>query len=577
MGFFPFDGGRILQDLLRRPVPVALFMPGLVAAGGLLGVVAVTIASRVAGVDPWPGVVGVVAVDAFFALGGYYLQQAVRRDTDAVRRVIRRFGAGDMAVRAPAGELAEAAHVAEEFNAMAERIGRSTRRLAHEAFHDPLTGLPNRNYFLSRLRASLDAATGGRRNELGVLCLDLDRFKNVNDTLGHPVGDELLSVVAVRLTSTVGDDHMVARLGGDEFTILMEHTSAAAVETMAGRVVEALRRSFHISGHDLFVTVSIGVALSGKGREAGTLDLLRQADIALYAAKAQGASRFVMYRPELDARSPESLQLESGLAKAIENRELRVFYQPEVELETGRLVGMEALVRWAHPTRGLVPPGQFIPLAEETGEIVRIGRWVLAQACADTVALGRRAGVALNVGVNVSAQELKRPDLVDYVSRVLARTGLPPHQLELEITESGIIDNIEDARRTLSALRNLGVGLAIDDFGTGYSSLSYLHQLPFTTLKIDRSFVKDLGEKETPSAVARAIVDVAGALGLEVVAEGIETRGQLDFLRALACQRGQGYLFAKPMPRDEFAQLVWRRSERDEDTDLAMLVDPLAA
>ncbi|MGD9935726.1 MAG: putative bifunctional diguanylate cyclase/phosphodiesterase, partial [Dehalococcoidia bacterium] len=438
-------------------------------------------------------------------------------------------------------------------------------------------GLPNRNYFLSRLRASLDSAAERRRGEVGVLCLDLDRFKNVNDTLGHPVGDELLSVVAVRLASTVGEDHMVARLGGDEFTILMEQTSRAAVETMAGRVVEALRRSFHISGHDLFVTVSIGVALSGRGKDAATLDLLRQADIALYAAKAQGASRFVVYKAELDGRSPESLQLESGLAKAIENRELRVFYQPEVDLETGRLMGMEALVRWAHPVRGLVPPGQFIPLAEETGEIVRIGRWVLAQACADTVALGRRAGVALQVGVNVSAQELKRPDLVDYVSRVLARTGLPPHQLEMEITESGIIDNIEEARRTLSALRDLGVKLAIDDFGTGYSSLSYLHQLPLTTLKIDRSFVKDLGQKETPSAVTRAIVDVAGALGLEVVAEGIETREQLDFLRALSCQRGQGYLFARPMPRDEFAQLVWRRSDRDADTDLAQLVDPLAA
>ena len=556
---------------------MALFMPGLVMAGGLLGMVAVMIASRVVGVSPGPGLAGVVVVDAFFALGGYYLQQAVRRDTDAVRHVIRRFGAGDMSVRAPAGELAEASGVAKDFNAMADRIGRATRRLAHEAFHDPLTGLPNRNYFLSRLRASLDSAAERRRGEVGVLCLDLDRFKNVNDTLGHPVGDELLSVVAVRLASTVGEDHMVARLGGDEFTILMEQTSRAAVETMAGRVVEALRRSFHISGHDLFVTVSIGVALSGRGKDAATLDLLRQADIALYAAKAQGASRFVVYKAELDGRSPESLQLESGLAKAIENRELRVFYQPEVDLETGKLMGMEALVRWAHPARGLVPPGQFIPLAEETGEIVRIGRWVLAQACADTVALGRRAGVALQVGVNVSAQELKRPDLVDYVSRVLARTGLPPHQLEMEITESGIIDNIEEARRTLSALRDLGVKLAIDDFGTGYSSLSYLHQLPLTTLKIDRSFVKDLGQKETPSAVTRAIVDVAGALGLEVVAEGIETREQLDFLRALACQRGQGYLFAKPMPRDEFAQLVWRRSESDGGTDLAKLVDPLAA
>jgi diguanylate cyclase (GGDEF)-like protein len=520
------------------------------------------LASGMFGVSPGAGLAAVFAATTVLVLGMWWLIRQLQRDAEVLEDAIDRFGRGEMGSRAPAPRLRESAGIAQSFNVMTERVSSATRRLAHEAFHDPLTGLPNRGYFLARLRAALEGRTG-TRGQVAVLCLDLDRFKKVNDTLGHAVGDELLSVVAIRLSSTVGPDHMVARLGGDEFTVLLEETRGPVAENLASRIVDALRRSFHVAGHDLFVTVSVGMAMSDR-RHGDALDLLRQADVALYSAKSRGASRYAVYQPALDSRSPEMLQLEAGLARAVSNGELLVYYQPEVDLRTGRLAGMEALVRWHHPRRGLLPPGEFIPVAEETGEIVAIGRWVLEQACRDTAALARRIPeLELQVGVNVSAREFQRPDLVEQVGAILKRTGLAPHRLELEITESAVIDNLAQAIETMTALRDLGVNLAIDDFGTGYSSLSYLHQLPLTTLKIDRSFVRDIGQRETTSAVARAIVDLANALGMEVVAEGIEHRDQLDYLRLLHCDRGQGYLFSRPLPRDEFVTLAWQRAQRE--------------
>lgn len=543
---------------------IAVVLAGLAAASLAGGTFIAFLSGRLTGASPFPALIAETTAMAIFLVGTWRLVRELRRDSRAISSAMERFARGEMGARALAPRIRESADVAEQFNAMAERVSAATRRLAHEAFHDPLTGLPNRGYFLSKLRAALEDRSG-RRGQVAVLCLDLDRFKHVNDTLGHAVGDELLSVVAIRLANTVGEHHMVARLGGDEFTILMEDTGLPAVESLAARVVDALRRSFHVAGHDLFVTVSVGVAMSHGRFGANATDLLRQADVALYAAKSDGASRFLFYRPQLDARSPETLQLEAGLAKAVENGELRVYYQPEVDLRSGRLMGMEALVRWHHPRRGLVPPGEFIPIAEETGEIVAIGRWVLERACADTAALARRIPeLVLQVGVNVSAREFQRPDLVDHVAATLRRSGLAPYRLELEITESAVIDNLSQAEITMRKLREIGVKLAIDDFGTGYSSLSYLHQLPLTTLKIDRSFVKDIARNRTKEAVSRAIVELAGALGMEVVAEGIEDRDQLRLLRLLRCDRGQGYLFARPLSRDEFVALAWQRVKREE-------------
>ena len=493
------------------------------------------------------------------ALCGAIIARHFRRGSAEIADSLARFGAGDMSARVDPPGVQELDAIAAGFNTMATKVAQATRRLAHEAFHDPLTGLPNRSYFMSRFRTAL-AETPVHGGRVAVLCLDLDRFKIINDTLGHGVGDELLSVLSIRLASSAGPGCMVARLGGDEFTVLLEQTGEGETIAIATRIVESLRQSFHVAGHELSVTVSVGVAISGRRGGTSANDLLRQADIALYRAKSEGASRFVLFRPEMDALSASHLELESGLRRATERGELVLHYQPEIDLATGALVGMEALVRWQHPQRGLVPPGDFIKLAEETGEIVRIGAWVLREACQRAALLSEvYPEVPLVVGVNVSARELRQPGIVQRVADVLAETNLPAEQLELEITESAVIDDLGRAIEILTRLRKLGVRLAIDDFGTGYSSLSYLHQLPLTTLKMDRTFVRDVARMRSKGAIARAIVDVAAALGMEVTAEGIETRDQLDFLRLLKCHRGQGYLFSRPVDAEAFARLVERR------------------
>ncbi len=547
------------------------FLPSLRVGQALAGIVASTVIASfvlaagfiVVGTAPAMALsfAAVGAVGAGF-VASRVLSTAVLSQTQGLASAITLFSRGDMNARAPRANLGDVADLTDAFNDMAERVAQATRRLAHEAFHDPLTGLPNRTYFMSRFHSAIEDAAG-RGGRVAVLCLDLDRFKVINDTLGHGVGDELLSVAAVRLKATVGGQHMVARLGGDEFTVLLEDAGDAQTIQMAERIVEALRRSFHVAGHELYVTASVGVALTPRRPGSSAPDLLRQADIALYSAKKDGAGRYVVFQPSLDGHSPDVLQLEAGLIHAIERGQLRVFYQPEIDLVRGELIGMEALVRWEHPVRGLVSPAAFIPLAEETGEIIRIGRWVLEEACRTTVALHRAyPEVPLQVGVNVSAKEFRLTDIVQNVADVLRSTGLPPECLELEITESAVIDNLDAAVNTLNRLRALGVSLAIDDFGTGYSSLSYLHRMPLTTLKIDRSFVKEIARGESNAAVARAIVDVAAALGMEVVAEGIETRAQLEFFRTVRCHRAQGFLFSKPLPLADFENLVASRARR---------------
>ena len=531
---------------------------------GLAAVVSATVAvsgSSAAGTSPVPALLAAGCASVVLIAGVRAISRKLSRSAVSLSLALDAFATGDMNVRTEAESgVRELDSIAKSFNAMATRVAQSTKRLAYEAFHDPLTGLPNRSYFMSRLRAGIaEAPTKG--GCVAVLCLDLDRFKIINDTLGHAVGDELLSVLAIRLSSTVGHDRIVARLGGDEFTILMEQTGDGEVTAVAQKIVEALRRSFNVAGHELFVTVSVGVAISQRGVPTTANDLLRKADIALYRAKSEGASRYVVFRPELDGHSADSLELESGLRRAVDRNELVLHYQPEIDLATGEMIGMEALVRWQHGQRGLISPAQFIPMAEETGEIVRIGQWVMEEACRQAAGLlARFPEMPLCVGVNMSAREFRQPDIVRRIGSVLAITGLPPHLLELEITESAVIDDLNGAIDTLTRLRELGIRLAIDDFGTGYSSLSYLHRMPLNTLKIDRSFIKDVGTERTPSAVARAIVDVADALGMEVVAEGIETKEQLNYLRMLRCKRGQGFLFSKPLDTESFTRLIEHRA-----------------
>ena len=421
---------------------------------------------------------------------------------------------------------------------------------------DPLTGLRNRLYFIDRLEALIDESAG-KEASFAVLFLDVDRFKIVNDSLGHETGDMLLVQVAERLRSSVRSTDVsarvalpsvVARFGGDEFAVLLENLrNAAEAAIVAQRIVTQFSSHFDIRGRIIFATVSIGIA---PGDSAGTSkDLLRNADTAMYYAKTRGKARFEVFDESMRGRAVARMELESDLRKGIEEQEFVVYYQPEVSLSTGKVVGYEALVRWNHPQRGLVMPGEFLPVAEETGLIVPLGRLVLREACRQMAEWHKKFGrdPRLAVSVNTSSRELADPDLIPNVARVLKETGLDPASLRIEVTESSIMESQEVTSSALRRLRDLGVSLEIDDFGTGYSSLSRLHEYPFSTVKIDRSFIKDL-ETETESLhLVKTILRLAEGLGLTVVAEGIETPQQLAKLTSLGCGFGQGYFFSKPV------------------------------
>lgn len=416
------------------------------------------------------------------------------------------------------------------------------KQLQHHAFHDPLTGLPNRALFTDRLQQALRRIHD--KISIAVLLLDLDRFKVVNDSLGHDAGDQLLIAVTKRLQKCLRPEDTLARLGGDEFGVLLERiTEAKDAARVAERIADCLEPPLKVGGHRVFVTTSIGVVVSSVDKPQSP-DILRDADAAMYRAKNTGGARYAMFDVEMNTLTLERLQAEDDLRQALQTDELVLHYQPEVELATGRVWGVEALLRWLHPKRGLLTPAEFIPLAEETGLILPLGRWAMGHACLQVREWHKYS--PLTVSVNLSAKEL-RLKLVDEVAQILVETGIEPEQLELEITESALIGDIESIVLILQALRDLGVRLAIDDFGTGYSSLSYLKRLPVNTIKIDKSFVSGLGKDSRDEAVVRAIVTLATTLHMHTVAEGVQTAEQRKLLLALGCESGQGYYFSKPL------------------------------
>lgn len=422
-------------------------------------------------------------------------------------------------------------------------------------FH-PLTGLPNRVLFRDRLSEAMKRAerTG---QWASVLFVNLDHFNDLNDQFGLETGDELLQEAAERITNTVRAADTVGHLGGDEFAVVVEGSDdTAAAESVAGKVLATLAQPYELQGHELHVTASIGVAIypiDGEGADT----LLRDSALAMYAAKDEGRNSYQFYTPELRRRTSERLALISSLRAAIESEDqLSLWYQPKLDLATGRIAGMEALVRWDHPSQGLTMPDRFIPVAEETGLIIPLDRWVLQEACRQVRDWAEEGLGDLAVSVNVSSRQFHNGDLADTVGEALRRSGVHPSQLELEVTEGTLIEDIEPARVTLDRLRNLGVRISIDDFGTGYSSLSYLKRLPIDVLKIDRSFISALPDDPDDAAISQAIVNLGHTLNMKIVAEGVETDAQYEFLRGLGCDFAQGYLIAAPLPAPRFADFV---------------------
>ncbi|HEY3058407.1 MAG TPA: EAL domain-containing protein [Chloroflexota bacterium] len=431
---------------------------------------------------------------------------------------------------------------------------RAEAALEHQALHDALTGLPNRILFRARLERALEHADRGKRR-VAVFFLDLDNFKVINDSLGHQAGDEVLVEVGQRVRSCLRVNDIVARFGGDEFTVLLEEIEVESEsDLVADRILDALRAPIRIGDRDVFVSASVGVALSTP-RQSRPDSLMRNADVAMYQSKTNGKARHSQYDARLQKMAMERLELETDLRQALELDQLELHYQPILSLQDGRVAEVEALVRWRRPGFGLVYPTSFIPVAEETGLIVPIGRWVLREACRQA-ADWRRDSAELVMSVNLSARQFRHPGLLGDIAATLAETGLPAHSLKLEITESVAIDDAETALVKLQALKAIGVQLAIDDFGTGYSWLGYLKRFPVDALKIDRSFIQGMGQDSQDAAIVESVVALARTLHLSVIGEGIETPAQAAHLRALGCDRGQGFLFARPQPAEAIGALL---------------------
>ncbi|WP_415772637.1 phosphodiesterase DibA [Pseudomonas sp. LB3P38] len=435
-------------------------------------------------------------------------------------------------------------------------IKNSEHELTHLAHYDPLTDLPNRLLFTDRTEQALASAQIHKRG-CALLMIDLDHFKMINDSLGHSIGDQLLKGVAERLKAMVGPGITLARLGGDEFAVLAESCPQMVhAAALAQRIIDGLKEPFQIDGHQLFVNISVGISLF-PGDALSAEQLLRNSDSALFKAKGAGRNGYALYTEELTAHAQQRVETAFELRRALEQQELRVYYQPVHDLKTSRLIGVEALVRWEHPQRGLVSPAEFIPVAERTGLIAEIDAWMMRQAC-EQMCQWQQAGVVLSfVAVNVSSRLFARRELFGQVAKVLHETGLDPACLELEVTESAVMDDPEVALEQMHRLRELGVRLAIDDFGTGYSSLLRLKRMPVQKLKIDQGFVAGLPWDEDDAAIVRVIIALAQSMGMQVHAEGIEQVEQAGFLLEHACDLGQGYWFGRPVPA---GQLDWKRA-----------------
>jgi len=436
------------------------------------------------------------------------------------------------------------------------------QRVEYLAYHDGLTGLPNRSMFSKVLNQSISEAHRYERR-LAVAFLDLDRFKQINDTLGHEAGDQLLKEVAVRLKGCVRSSDTVARLGGDEFVVLLpelEDEKYAAI--VAQKILAAVAKPFSLMGQEFRVTASIGIcSYPQDGLDEQTLT--KNADIAMYQAKAEGKNNFQFYSEKLNANSLERLTLESSLRHALERNEFRLYYQAKRDIASGRITGMEALLRWEHPDLGIVAPMQFIPVAEETGLIVPIGKWVLKTVCLQSIAWQRQGLPALSIAVNMTARQFLDEQLLADLASLLTETGIDPHLLEIELNESLLIHNVEKTTRILTGLKGLGIKIAVDDFGTGYSSLAMLQRFPLDTIKIDRSLIRDVFGAPDDTGLADAIIAMGKSLSLTVVAQGVETKEQAEHLRLHACDELQGFYFKRPLPVDEFTQLL-----RDQATEV---------
>ena len=459
-----------------------------------------------------------------------------------------------MAVRDNGGK---AVRIAGSMSDITERKS-AEEKLAHDAVHDALTGLPNRKKLMERLARSIKRIKHNSNYGFAVLFIDLDRFKTINDSLGHQAGDELLLIITEKLTELVRPSDMVARLGGDEFVVVLENVrSKEKVSQIAERILTCLQKPNEISGQQIYSSASIGIVLASPLYDKPD-DLVRDADIAMYRSKVKGKARFEIYDSKMHSSAVSLLQMEMDLRRAIDRAEFTLNYQPIVSLNSEKIVGFEALIRWNHPTRGNIPPDDFIPVAEETGLILPIGNWVLREACSQMQQWREKYSLAnsLIVNVNLSARQLEQKDLVKQIARILKETKLDPACLKLEITESVIMKNAEETITKVRKLREMGVLLSIDDFGTGYSSLSYLHRFPIDTLKVDRSFVNLIGAEGEHSEIIQTIITLAYNLGMDVVAEGVETAEQLKFLRQVNCNYGQGYFYSHPVTNLLAAEMI---------------------
>lgn len=435
------------------------------------------------------------------------------------------------------------------------------QKLHHQAFHDALTGIANRRYFTEQLDTLLEMQKKRPRFRFAVLLIDLDRFKNVNDSLGHQAGDRLLKMVAEKIKQCLRNNDLLARLGGDEFAILLSDVdSDGLISVIAERITKAAASPFMISGQEVRISASIGVVTHTQRYDTAD-SLIRDADLAMYHAKDSGKAQFQFFSSRMHESALTCLTIETELRKALEHRELVLYFQPIINIPSKTLEGFEALIRWLHPRRGVVSPDQFIPIAEETGLILPIGDWVIQEGCRKLVQLKEKTDQLLTMNLNVSIKQFLQNDFADKLKCEISKAGLLPQDIKLEFTESLLMEHTQQAVRKMYALRDLGVKLAIDDFGTGYSSLSYLQQFPIDQIKIDRSFINAMDQKEESRQIVKSILALANSLNLSTVAEGVETQSQLDQLSSLSCGSGQGYFIAKPMPWEDLFDFInnWRK------------------